>query len=32
MALILTLFWTAVLFHLGVKTFHQRVSWRRGAA
>ena len=29
--LILTVFWIVVAFWLGVRSFHRRVSWRRGA-
>jgi fluoroquinolone transport system permease protein len=31
-ALALTGFWLALAFRLGVRAFHRRVSWRRGAA
>ncbi len=31
-ASLLTVFWIAVAFRSGVRAFHRRVSWRRGAA
>lgn len=31
-ATLLTVFWIAVAFRSGVRAFHHRVSWRRGAA
>lgn len=31
-AVVLTTFWLALAFRLGVRAFHRRVSWRRGAA
>jgi fluoroquinolone transport system permease protein len=31
-AVVLTGFWLALAFRLGVRAFHRRVSWRRGAA
>lgn len=30
-AIVLTVFWLALAFWLGVRAFHRRVSWRRGA-
>jgi fluoroquinolone transport system permease protein len=31
-ALLLTVFWIVLGFRMGLKAFHRRVSWRRGAA
>jgi len=31
-AALLTVFWIAVTFRSGVRAFHHRISWRRGAA